>query len=122
MGYVQGKQSKLSKRRLCGWLRLRRSTLYEQKERKAAAVATGSDPYFTEMMKKIRRENQAWGFRLLFAYMKNQGEKLGKRRAHWLYKAAKLSLYRNPKKPRIKRIFEELLPPEKINEGWRWIF
>lgn len=122
MGYVQGNQSKLSKRRICRWLRLRRSTLYEQKERKAAAVAIGSDTYFTEMMKKIRRKNPAWGFRLLLAYMKNQGEKLGKRRAHRLYKSAKLSLYRNPKKPRMKRVFEELLPPEKINEGWAMDF
>jgi putative transposase len=118
MGHVQGKQSGLSKRRACQWLRLRRSTLYEQKGRKAAAGAAGPAAYFTEMMKKIRRENPAWGFRLVFAYMKNQGEKIGRHRAHRLYKSAKLSLYRNPKKPRIKRVFEGLLPPEKINEGW----
>lgn len=73
-------------------------------------------------MKKVRRSNPAWGFRLVFAYLKNQGEKMGKRRAHRLYKQAKLSLHRNPKKPRIKRVFQGLLPPSQINEGWAMDF
>lgn len=74
------------------------------------------------MMKKVGRAHRAWGFRLIYAYLKNQGEKIGKRRAHRLYMAAKLSLHRNPKKPRIKRVFEELLPPKNINEGWAMDF
>ncbi|MFN8357291.1 MAG: hypothetical protein U0Y10_22735 [Spirosomataceae bacterium] len=40
MGHVQGKQAGLSKRRICQWLRLRRSTAYEQKERKSTAMTT----------------------------------------------------------------------------------
>ena len=35
---------------------------------------------------------------------------------------AKLSLHRNPKKPRLKRAFQELLPPDQINEGWAMDF
>ena len=40
MGHVQGKQAGLSKRRICQWLRLRRSTEYEQKRRKSAGITT----------------------------------------------------------------------------------
>lgn len=74
------------------------------------------------MMRKVRRMNPAWGFRLILASLKNKGEKIGKRRAHRLYMQAKLSLHRNPKKPRIKRVFQELLPPDQINEGWAMDF
>ena len=55
------------------------------------------------MMKKVRQSNPAWGFRLILAFLKNRGERLGKKRAHRLYMQAKLSLHRNPKKPRLKR-------------------
>ncbi|MFN8353687.1 MAG: IS3 family transposase [Spirosomataceae bacterium] len=122
MGHVQGKQAGLSKRRICQWLRLRRSTAYEQKERKSTAMTTDWATHWVERMKQIRREHPAWGFRLMLAYLKNQGEGIGRHRAYRLYQSARLSLHRNPKKPRIKRVFEGLLPPEKINEGWAMDF
>ncbi len=81
-----------------------------------------SDEVIIEMMKKVRRSNPAWGFRLILAFLKNRGEKLGKKRAHRLHKQARLSLHRNPKKPRLKRVFRELLPPKQINEGWAMDF
>lgn len=122
MGQVRVRHEGLSKRRACAWLRLRRSTVYEVCAGKAGSKHTCKSVYITEMMKKVRRTHRAWGFRLIYAYLKNQGEKIGKRRAHRLYMAAKLSLHRNPKKPRIKRVFEGLLPPENINEGWAMDF
>jgi putative transposase len=122
MGQVRIRHEGLSKRRACTWLRLRRATVYEVCAGKAGGKHTRSSVYITEMMKKVRRTHRAWGFRLIYAYLKNQGEKIGKRRAHRLYMAAKLSLHRNPKKPRIKRVFEELLPPKNINEGWAMDF
>ena len=121
MGQICAKHTKLSKRRTCAWLRLRRSTIYEFK---GGAESSGihSDAYLIDMMKKVRREQRAWGFRMIFAYLKNRGERIGKTRAHRLYQQAKLSLHRNPKKPRIKRAFQKLLPPEQINEGWAMDF
>lgn len=100
MGQIRAKHTNLSKRRTCGWLRLRRSTIYEFKDG-ARSVEMHSDACLIDMMKKIRREQRAWGFRMIFAYLKNQGERIGKTRAHRLYQQAKLSLHRNPKKPRI---------------------
>ena len=64
----------------------------------------------------------AWGFRLMWAYMRSQGDKIGKNRAYRIYQKGKLSLHRNPQKPRLKRVFQELLPPKHINEGWAMDF
>lgn len=122
MGLVVAKHAKLSKRRACSWLRLRRSTIYGLNNGGAGPIEVHSDAYLIDMMKKVRREQRAWGFRMIFAYLKNQGERIGKTRAHRLYQQAKLSLHRNPKKPRIKRVFQKLLPPEQINEGWAMDF
>ena len=122
MGQIRARHTALSKRRACVWLRLRRSTLYEMKNVAGSQSDVRSDGYFKDMMRKVRQAHRAWGFRLIFAYMKNQGDRIGKTRAHRLYMEAKLSLHRTPKKPRIKRVFEGLLPPEKINEGWAMDF
>lgn len=118
MGRIGARHKDLSKRRICRYLKLRRGIIYDQKP-------TGSrlcDESVAHLMKKVRQSNPAWGFRLIFAYLKNKGEKVGKKRAHRLYKQAHLSLHRNPKKPRLKRVFQELLPPKGINEGWAMDF
>ena len=122
MGQIHANRGTMSKRRLCTLLRVRRSTVYEAKRLANPSSSHRSDQYITNMMRKIRKEHRAWGFRLIFAFMKTQGENIGKTRAHQLYMEAKLSLHRNPKKPRIKRIFEDLLPPKLINEGWAMDF
>ena len=122
MSRIQAKCIGVSIRRMSDWLRLRRSGFYEAKIKRESAGKIRSNDYVVEMMQKIRRTHRAWGFRLIFAYMKNQGEKIGKNRAHRLYMGAKMSLHRNPKKPRIKRVFQELLPPKQINEGWAMDF
>lgn len=122
MGQVLASHTELSKRLTCGWLRLRRSTIYELNKGGAGLSGIRSDSYIIDMMKKVRQEQRAWGFRMIFACMKNKGEKIGKTRAHRLYMGAKLSLHRPPKKPRVKRVFEGLLPPEQINEGWAMDF
>lgn len=75
-----------------------------------------------DLMKATRSKHRAWGFRLIYAYLRSKGEKTGRRRAYRLYRQAKLSLYGMPKKPRIKRVYQALLPPENINEGWAMDF
>lgn len=123
MGQIQAKIGRVSIRRMSAWLRLRRSGHYSKKaSRRDLNSAVRSEECVVQLMKKIRSTHRAWGFRLIYAYLRNQGEKIGKRRAHRLYMKAKMSLYRPPKKPRVKRVFEQLLAPEKINEGWAMDF
>jgi len=120
MGRICVKYAPLSKRKLCQILHYRRSSLYEPKVNIESTRI--SDEGVIQMLRKVRQGNPAWGFRLIFAFLKNQGEKIGKKRAYRLYVQSKLSLYRNPKKPRLKRVFQKLLPPEQINEGWAMDF
>lgn len=122
MGEVQAKFPGLSLRRQCSYLRHRRSSVYERRERKPEVVRRQQDLDVMEQMRKVRREYRVWGFRLLFAYLCAKGVQISKRRAYKLYRLAGLSLHRNPKKPRIKRKYLELLPPEQINEGWAMDF
>lgn len=122
MGQIHAKVAGVSIRRLSSWLRLRRSGYYSKKASRDLNRAIRSEEYVVQLMKKIRRMHRAWGFRLIYAYMRNEGERIGKKRAYRLYLQAKMSLHRNPKKPRVKRVFEQLLPPEKINEGWAMDF
>jgi hypothetical protein len=51
-----------------------------------------SDESIVQLMKKVRRSNPTWGFRMIFAFLKNKGEKMGKMRVHRLYKDAGLEL------------------------------
>lgn len=122
MGEIRAKFPALSLRRHCLYLRHRRSSVYSRKRRKPEELRQQQTLDGIEQMRKIRREHPAWGFRLLLAYMCAKGVRIGKRRAYRLYRQAGLSLHRNPKKPRIKRKYLELLPPEQINEGWAMDF
>ena len=117
MGQIQAIHGGLSKRRTCVWLRLRRSTVYEVSPGMVKLCGVHRSSSIIEMIKKVRRSHPAWGFRMIFSYLKNKGERIGKNRAHRLNMEAKLSLHRNSKKPRIKRTFQKLLLPEQINEG-----
>lgn len=119
MGQIQAKCEGLSQRRISRYLGIRRGVLYDTAP---AAKRWRSDEAIVLRMKQVRQSNPAWGFRMMLAYLNNQGEHLGKTRAHRLYQQAKLSLHRKPKKPQIKRAFQKLLPPEQINEGWAMDF
>lgn len=122
MGEIQGRFPDLSLRQLCKWLRHRRSSVYERRKYKAEEARLTEQIKVMEQMKKIRREYRCWGFRLMHAYMCCQNMRVSWRRAYRLYRLAGLSLHHRPKKPRIKRVFQELLPPKQINEGWAMDF
>lgn len=122
MGQIQTRHEGVSQCRVCRWLRLRRCSIYGQKVGKGPTSGVHTDASLLALMKKVRGAHQAWGFRLIFAHLKHKGEKVGKRRAYRLYVAAKMSLHGMPQKPRIKRVFDELLPPKQINEGWAMDF
>lgn len=126
MGRLQDRHPKVSLRRMSKILGIRRSSIYEMKKRGSAERQAGarlSDASISAVMKKVRLEHRTWGFQLIYYHLKHiKGEKVGKRRAFRLYQAGGMSLHRTPKKPRIKRAYQELLSPQKINEGWAMDF
>ena len=119
IGRINAGHASASKRGICSCLGFRRGVLYDKQ---ANRLSWHSDESIVQLMKKVRRSNPTWGFRMIFAFLKNKGEKMGKMRVHRLYKDAGLSLHRTPKKLRFKRVFQELLPPGQINEGWAMDF
>jgi putative transposase len=122
VGQIQEQFPGVSLRRVCSWLKLRRSSVYERRRYKAEEIRQLKQSNAIEQMKKIRREYRCWGFRLMYAYMCCQKVRISWRRAYRLYRLAGLSLHRTPKKPRIKRVYQDLLPPKHINEGWAMDF
>lgn len=78
MGQVHANVAGVSIRRMSSWLCLRRSGYYEKKENENPDSKVRSQEYVMQLMKKIRRMQRAWGFRLIFAYMRKEGEKIGK--------------------------------------------
>lgn len=122
MGQIQKQYPQLSLRRLCTYLLHRRSTVYDRRKYKAEEVRSDAQRAVVDQMKKIRQAYRCWGFRLLFAYMCAQGVRIGRRQAYALYRKAGLSLHHAPKKPRIKRVYQDLLTPKHINEGWAMDF
>ena len=126
MGHLQNRYEHVSLRSLCEMLSIRRSTIYQVRKGKRQVEGSNgrySDDAIMRMIQKVRAEQQTWGFRLIYHYLKKvKGIKLGKTRAYGLYRAANMSLHRTPKKPRIKRAYQELLAPKNINEGWAMDF
>jgi putative transposase len=126
MGRIESRCPGVSIRRISRWLRLRRGNYYRRKKCSVLTVdrasAVISQEAWIAQMRQVRRAHPSWGFRLILAYLKRKGAKISRKRAYSLYRVAKMGLHRYPKKTRIKRAFEQRLPPAMINEGWAMDF
>lgn len=80
-------------------------------------VTEKSDEYLLYLLKTARQQCIAWGFRLICAYLRSQGYRFCKHRAHRIYKEAGLSLHKIPKKGRLERKFDELPAPSRVDQG-----
>lgn len=110
---------KMSIRRLCGLLSLRRQRYYARRHHKAEIEKAAADGELLAQMQAVRKEHIAWGFKLIYHYLRHQkGLKFGKQRGHRLYQQAKMSLWRSPKKVSPKRVFQDLIAPQAPNQGW----
>lgn len=74
-------------------------------------------------MQAVRKQYVCWGYELIYYHLRHQkGLLFCKRRGHRLYQQAGMSIWRSPKKPRIRRVFQDLTTLEKPNEGWAMDF
>ena len=122
MSQIQVKNPGLSLRKLCKFLSWRRQTVFARRYYKPQQAKEVSDRALVDLYKSVRKEYIAWGFAMIYAYLRNRGNIFCKKRGHSLYKQAQLSLHRKPQKARIRREFRDLLPPNSINEGWAMDF
>jgi len=64
----------------------------------------------------------AWGFWLVFHFLRSQGMKWNHKRVYRIWKQEQLHLRRKPKRPKIRRDYLDLQAPNGINEGWAMDF
>jgi putative transposase len=108
-----------SVRRSCRVLGLRRQTYYRRKQ---GFRIEERDKEGIEMLHRVTKRFIAWGFWMVFYYLRNNGHTWNHKRVYRVWKQEELHLRLPPKRAAIRRSYKELLPPERINEGWAMDF
>lgn len=117
MKYMGKHFESVSVRKLCRMLSFRRQSYYKKKT--PVSLKKYSDEQIVSCLQNIRKEQISWGYELIYNYLRNmKGMRFCKKRGHSLYQRAGMSLWRNPKKPRIRREYQDLIAPANPNEGW----
>lgn len=60
----------------------------------------------------------AWGFWMVFWYLRRQGMEWNHKKVYRVWKEEQLHIRRKPKRRVLRREYLGLLVPERINEGW----
>jgi putative transposase len=108
-----------SVRRKSGVLGLRRQTYYA---RRRGHRPEEEDNRIAEQLRVVTQQFVAWGFWLVFYYLRNQEFVWNHKRVYRVWKQEGLHLRRPPKRAKLKRACRGLLAPEQINEGWAMDF
>ena len=102
-------------RRSCAILGFRRQTYYR---RKRGHRPEEKDREVAELWRRITKRFTCWGFWMVFHYLHRQGHPWNHKRVYRIWKQEGLHLRLPPKRPGIKRVYQDLRAPERINEGW----
>lgn len=79
-------------------------------------------PLPAEVLHQVTKRFVAWGFWMVFHYLRRQGHAWNHKRVYRIWKAKGLHLRIPPKRSRISRTYQDLLAPDQINEGWAMDF
>lgn len=108
-----------SVRRSCRVLGLRRQTYHH---RKRGHRSEERDQVIVDLLHQLTRRFVAWGFWMVFYFLRNQGHQWNHKRVYRLWKQEQLHLRLPPKRARIRRQYQKLLAPDGVNEGWAMDF
>lgn len=109
-----------SVRQTCRVLGFRRSTYYS---RRRGHRPEERDAQLTDLLRRTAARFMCWGFWMIFYYLRNQGLTTDNhKRVYRLWKQAELHLRMPPQRGRIRRDYQALLVPAKINQGWAMDF
>ena len=106
-------------RRKCGVLGIRRQTYHS---RKGGQRPEAQDEVVRRQLHAVTALFIAWGFWMVFYYLRNQGFTWNHKRVYRVWKEDGLNLRKMPKRPKIRREFLDLMAPDSINEGWAMDF
>lgn len=106
-------------RRNCRVLGFRRQTYYR---RLAGHRPEELDQQIADLLHQVTTKFVAWGFWMVFHFLRRQGHPWNHKRVYRIWKAEKLHLKTPSKRKKIKRKYIGLLAPDGINEGWAMDF
>jgi len=106
-------------RRKSGVLGLRRQTYYA---RKCGQRPEQEDTRIAEQLHRLTKEFIAWGFWLVFYRLRNEGFSWNHKRVYRVWQQESLHLRRPPKRAKLKRVYQDLLAPKRVNQGWAMDF
>lgn len=104
-----------SVRKCCTVLGWRRQTYYK---RKTGHRPEEKDQQVADLLHQVTKRFVAWGFWMVYHYIRRQGYDWNHKRVYRIWKAEQLHLRLPPKRPKIRRIYRDLLAPKHVNEGW----
>ena len=105
----------ISVRSCCVVLGFRRQTYYRRKQ---GHRPEEKDQEIADLLHRVTKRFLAWGFWMVFHYLRKQGYPWNHKRVYRIWKAEGLNLRLPPKRPKIRRVYQDLLAPGRINEGW----
>ena len=97
----------------------RRQMYYERHKRADRGQA---DDELAGLLHQATQRFVAWGFWKVFHYVRNIGHPANHKRVYRIWKREGLHLRLPPKRGRLYRKYQQLLSPEKVNEGWAMDF
>ena len=106
-------------RRCCCVLDFRRQTYYS---RKKGHRPEREDDRIAAILHQTTKRFIAWGFWLVFHFIRRQGHTWNHKRVYRVWKQEELNLRVPPQRPKIRRAYQDLLAPDGINEGWAMDF
>lgn len=96
-------------------LGIRRQTYYRRKQGHRSEEI---DQHIGKLLREATQTFIAWGFWLIFYYLRNQGYSWNHKRVYRVWKQENLHLRMVPKRKKLKRKYQDLLAPTQINQGW----
>ena len=112
-------QPSLSIRRKSKTLGLRRQSYYRRKQ---GHRPEEEDTVIAEILHATTKRFIAWGFWMVFHFLRKQGHEWNHKKVYRIWKSEELHLRRPPKRKKIRRKYLGLLAPEDVNEGWAMDF
>jgi putative transposase len=109
----------VSIRRKSKTLGLRRQTYHQ---RKAGHRPEELDTVIADLLHATTKRFIAWGFWMVFYFLRKQGHEWNHKKVYRIWKAEELHLRRPPKRKKIRRKYLGLIAPEHVNEGWAMDF
>jgi len=106
-------------RRCCCVLGFRRQTYYKRKQ---GHRPEQEDDRIAALLHQTTQRFIAWGFWLVFYFIRRKGHTWNHKRVYRVWKQEKLNFRSPVQRPKIRRQYQDLLAPEQVNEGWAMDF